>query len=697
MNLSSIMSRAIKPWILPGLYVLFPLIAGAQSRLTDSLKNNLARLLPDTSRALTYHAVARDFYRRNQLDSAQFYLVPMLPICQRVRFWYGLGSYYQLSGNIARNRGRYETALTQFQQAATYFQKSNRPHAIAPVYNSMGYLYKQMGDDGDIAALTHQGIDYIQKSVVINQAANQPVGLIDNYVNLGICYEDLKEFTTALRYYQMAEKLAGQQKNADESLRVIYNDIGNLFLKQKQYGPAIPFLERAVAINQKLGRKTSLVHNHRNLSTAYTELKQPQQAIRHAQQALAFLSSNDASLAGSVYRVLHRAYAANDQPKEAYEFLIREKLVGDSLLNIQKTRVIANLQGQYEQQKAAELATIRANLELEKAKEVAGIEAKTAREVATIEAEKKHRIAQLMTQAEVAKSRAVAEVQTRYETAKKTQQISELSQQNALKARQMAFLSGGLALVLLLLGVSFAQYTAIRRANAQLSGQNRVIAETSERLAEQSNQLRTLMRELHHRVKNNLAIVSSLLNLQTYRLTDSGAIEAVQESQRRVEAMSLIHQRLYRTDAVTTINMTDYITDLAESLMAAYGYGPDTFDLSVRVNDPELDVDAAIPLGLILNELLTNSFKYAYGNNRHRIGRLKQPSLRIDLWKDNGLTLEVQDNGPGLDLSQWQNLDVDTDSFGRQLIWSLSEQVGGKITVDNRDGAYFQLTIPAAA
>ncbi|MBD2755877.1 tetratricopeptide repeat-containing sensor histidine kinase [Spirosoma validum] len=692
------MNCALKRWILSGLCLSFSLTAVAQKPLIDSLKNKLVKFLPDTSRALTYHAIARDFYRRNQFDSAQVYLTQMLPVCQRTRFWYGLGSYYQLSGNIARNRGMFETALVQLQQAATYFQKSNRPHTVATVYNNMGYLYKHMGNNGDIAALTNQGIDYIQRAVVLNQAAGKTTGLIDNYINLGICYEDLKEFTTALRYYQMAEQLARKQNPANESLGVIYNDIGNLFQKQQQNDSAIPFLERAIAINQKLGRKSSLVHNHRNLSTAYYELKKTPQALHHAKQALAFLAEvNDASLARSVYRVLRIAYAANGQHAEAYQFLLREKTIEDSLMNIQKTRIIANLQGKYEQQKAAELATIRANLELEKTKEVASVEAKTAREVATIEAEKKHRIAQIEAQAEVAKTRAVTEVQTRYETAKKTQQISELSEQNTLKARQMAYLVGGLGLVLLLLGISFVQYWAIRRANAQLSEQNRVIAETSDRLTEQSSQLRTLMRELHHRVKNNLAIVSSLLNLQTYRLTDTGAIEAVQESQRRVEAMSLIHQRLYRTDAVTTINMADYITDLAESLMAAYGYGPDTFDLSVSVNQPELDVDSAIPLGLILNELLTNSFKYAYGNNRHRIGRRNQPSLRIDLHQQNGLTLEVQDNGPGLDLNQWRNLDIDTDSFGRQLIWSLSEQVGGKITVDNRDGAYFQLTIPQAA
>ena len=669
----------------------------AQNRLIDSLRTTLLRPLPDTARVYICYDIANEFIKRSQPDSARLYLTRMLPVCQRTRFWPGLGYYHSLSGIINKDGGQFETAVVEYQRAVTFFQKGNRPVQVAKVYNNLGYLYKLMGDSQHVSALTRQGIDYTNKAVAINQRAGKSLPLAENYINLGICYEDLHDYAKAMRYYRLSQQLAESIKS-DNTLRIVYNDIGNLYCKQQQYQEAVPFLERAVVLNQKFGRKSSLVHNYRNLSTAYRELNQPKPALQYAQKAYALLpESRDATLKSSVYKVLREIYAANGEHKLAYEFLLREKAAEDSIMTLEKTRTITNLQGKYEQQKAAELATIRARLELEKTREVAGIEAVTAREIATVEADKKRRIAQITAQAEVGKTRAVAEVQTRYETAKKTRQITDLSTENDLKARQMGYLGAGFGLVLLLLCLSFAQYRAIRRANAQLSDQNRVIADNSRRLTEQSTQLRTLMRELHHRVKNNLAIVSSLLNLQTYRLTDTGAIEAVQESQRRVEAMSLIHQRLYRTDAVTTINMAEYITDLAESLMAAYGYGPDTFDLSVVVSEPELDVDIAIPMGLILNELLTNSFKYAYGNNQHRIGRRKRPALTIALRQDAGLVLEVQDNGPGLNLSQWQNPEAESDSFGRQLIWSLSEQTGGNLTVDNRDGAYFQLTIPKAA
>ncbi len=130
--------------------------------------------------------------------------------------------------------------------------------------------------------------------------------------------------------------------------------------------------------------------------------------------------------------------------------------------------------------------------------------------------------------------------------------------------------------------------------------------------------------------------------------------------------------------------MGDYLTDLAQSLMRAYGYQPDGFDLQLSVDLPELDVDMAIPLGLIVNELVTNAFKYAYADSVH-------PLLRIDLRQNAvpggvGMTLEVQDNGPGIEVTNGQP--TGTRSFGKRLIASLSEL--------KQNGTLFRLSMPNA-
>lgn len=235
----------------------------------------------------------------------------------------------------------------------------------------------------------------------------------------------------------------------------------------------------------------------------------------------------------------------------------------------------------------------------------------------------------------------------------------------------MSYLGGGVALLALLLGVMGWQYRRLRRSR--------------EHIRAQSAQLELLMKELHHRIKNNLAIVSSLLNLQAYQLDDDQAARAVREGQQRVEALSLIHQKLYQTDVLTRINVQEYLTNLAESLMHAYGFTAPCFDLELRVDQELLDVDVAIPLGLISNELITNAFKYAYGG-------MARPKLTIRLTNDNGLTLDVADNGPGLDLHHWHKSD---GSFGKQLLESLGEQLGGTWTIHAQPGTHFRPHIPS--
>ncbi|GAB3704559.1 hypothetical protein GCM10027592_36050 [Spirosoma flavus] len=664
----------------------------AQNAVIDSMRHRLYVPMPDTSRIYVYYDVVLYFYKRNQLDSTTLYLEKMLPICQRARFKAGLGYYEMMTGLLDRIRGNYETAVTHLQKALTLYEQSTMPSDVGMVYISLGYLYKQMGEIHHLTDLNRKAIHYLLLGVPINKASPVLYRLVQNYINLGINYEDLNEMETAHHYYLLAQERAEKIPDGEDFLRTVLNNIGNLYLKRRKPEQAIPYLKRSLAINQKLRRPSSMVHNYRNLSTAYLDINQPKIALDYAHQALATLpQTNDATLSPSVLRVLRQALAATGQYQQAYEYFLKEKLGEDSLLTIQKAQAITKLQGQYEQKKAQELAAIQARLELEKTREVSQIEAHNAREIAQIEADRKRRVAQITAQAEVEKTRAVTEVQTRYETAKKSKQIVELDQQNTRRMNQMAYLGGGLGLVLLLLGVSVAQYRTIRKTNGKLVDQNQIIVTSNEQLAEQSDQLRTLIRELHHRVKNNLAIVSGLLSLQTYRLTDSGAIEAMQESQRRVEAMALIHQRLYRTDKTTAIDMAAYITELADGLRVAYGYEPDGFDLTVQVSAANLDVDVAIPLGLILNELLTNSFKYAYAQ---RSAQGEKPVLLVALHGKKELTLEVQDNGPGVDLNIWQNPDVESTSFGRQLVWALTEQLEGNLSVLNRPGAYFRLTIP---
>jgi two-component sensor histidine kinase len=275
---------------------------------------------------------------------------------------------------------------------------------------------------------------------------------------------------------------------------------------------------------------------------------------------------------------------------------------------------------------------------------------------------------------DIEKTQQVAELQTRFETVKREAEIGTLKTERSNQNKEILSLLVA-ALVFAVLAVSMViLYRRVRRQRQQI--------------AEQSARLEVMMKELHHRVKNNLQVVSSLLSLQSYDLMDERAIAALKESQQRVEAMSLIHQRLYKKDALTSVNMREYLSDLAESLLASYGFERDTFELDISVHPEMLDVDKALPLGLIVNEMVTNALKYAYPS-------VARPALWIRLSEDNRqLVCQIGDNGVGIDVHLWKQK---THSFGKQLIAALCRQLRAEQTLAVDGGTQFTLIIPKQA
>ena len=202
-----------------------------------------------------------------------------------------------------------------------------------------------------------------------------------------------------------------------------------------------------------------------------------------------------------------------------------------------------------------------------------------------------------------------------------------------------------------------------------------------------------LLKEIHHRVKNNLQVISSLLNLQADHVTDKMAFQMFKESQNRVRSMALIHEKLYQSEDLARIDFAEYIRDLAHYLLRMYGVGTHNVRLEINVEDASLGIDTAIPCGLIVNELVSNSLKYAFPIGGGAFDGRSEPEgeIRIDLRSDNGgnLMLTVSDSGVGFP----DNLDFrETESLGLQLVNTLTEQLEGSIELDRTGGTKFKIT-----
>ena len=208
--------------------------------------------------------------------------------------------------------------------------------------------------------------------------------------------------------------------------------------------------------------------------------------------------------------------------------------------------------------------------------------------------------------------------------------------------------------------------------------------EMEDQLKKTLKEKETLIKEIHHRVKNNLTIISSLLSLQSRYIKDKNTLEMFRESQNRTKSMALIHEKLYASQDLKRINFKEYLESLANDLYRTYTENTQLIKLIMDLDDVMLDVETSIPLGLILNELLTNSLRHAFPD-----GRNGEIHIELHSTNKNEFNLIISDNGTGFP----ENLDFkNTESLGMRLVNSLTEQINGEIELDKTTGTKFIIT-----
>ena len=192
-----------------------------------------------------------------------------------------------------------------------------------------------------------------------------------------------------------------------------------------------------------------------------------------------------------------------------------------------------------------------------------------------------------------------------------------------------------------------------------------------------------LLREIHHRVKNNMQVISSLLKMQSGSIEDKRSVEMLKENQARIRAMALVHESLYKSKDLANIDFNEYIKYLAQTLFRSYGVNREKISLKLNLERVMLKIDKAIPCGLIVNELILNSLKHAFAD-----GDKGEIQVSLLLINDNETELTVSDNGIGVP----EGIDFNnSESFGLKLVNILTDQIDGKLYLDQSKGTKFQI------
>lgn len=234
---------------------------------------------------------------------------------------------------------------------------------------------------------------------------------------------------------------------------------------------------------------------------------------------------------------------------------------------------------------------------------------------------------------------------------------------------------------------AFARHAAIALDHAWLYEQaQQEIAErqrAEEKLKASLQEKEVLLKEIHHRVKNNLQVISSLLYLQSKQVAEPKMLEMFVDSQNRVRSMALVHEQLYQTEDLARVNVAEYVRSLASYLFRFYGLGTDRLRLVIDVAELSLGVNIAVPCGLIINELLSNTLKHAFPG-----GAKGTIHIGFSTGSDGRYTLVVRDDGVGLPAG----LDVrQTKSLGLRLVYTLVDQLEGTIELDRSEGTQFRI------
>lgn len=683
--------------------LLLPVAFTAFTAYTQPPDNLLAALKTDRQKADTLMHFALKHFYDTSLDSTAYFLNKGLPYAEKTTdngfiayYLLTLGNAYTLNeepqnGLLALRKAKgfldkvteYPLHMKYFVFTALAFERLHQNDSalhymhLAEALNNRTDPYRNWVVYTQIGNLFHRSEDYPQaekyfsKAYEITKAKGIRVdyGLVlYHFSNMVYDWGRTDKFAYLLEEKERFAQTSKISNAIDPAHRVMFVD-----WSKKSFTEGVRFLEEVKTDFQKRERWPNVATINQYLAEFYEREKAYDKALACLRENTALMAKETDVLrlyyqSHMMYRILKEAGRSADAVAEADKlFALR-----DSITRRQKAETVMELETKYQtEKKEKDLVLLNAENNLNAVRLAKETDLKTALQRenvlkdSVVKQEKEYN-------GLLGRENGLRTAQLKKEQALK----AALTTENALRSRQLEKekrlriqLMMTAALLLLSGAAIFVLYRRQRTKNRLIQ--------------KQSEELQTLMKEIHHRVKNNLQIISSLLDLQSISINDKEASEAVKEGKNRVLSMALIHQNLYTEGNIKGIKVKDYIQNLAGSLFDSYNIQKEKIKLVTDIEPLNLDVDTVIPIGLIINELLSNSLKYAFAGREE--GEIRV-SLRQHLKE---LQLQIRDNGIGFS-SGWMN---NSASFGYKLIKAFSQKLKAKLEVYNDGGACVTMNI----
>lgn len=562
---------------------------------------------------------------------------------KKIGYSSGEASAQMRLGIIRLHEGKNLSALSHFRKALEIRKSIHDQKGTASAFREISYVYRATNN-------LDSAFYYCIKAMTIYENLQDGHELAINYLDLGTLYLDYNNSAKSKYYFDKALDLF-ESKSDTTFLGMAYNSLGLYYFEQNENLRAIANFEKALQSNLTNGQLYSVTQNYSNIAACYVNLKQYAKAKTYYNRSLQYYNENGFQYEKAiVLNAIGKLFQSAGQKDSAIFYLY-------SGINVAKETGDLDLQSRA----YGTLSEIYQNSgEYEKSLETSRISSALNDSIINTE-----------------KVEQIAEMQTLYETDKKDREIRLLNNENELKSLEsksrqvkLNFALYFLVIIGSFLGLVYFQKQKLAKAKAK-----------SDTLVVEKE---LLIKEIHHRVKNNLEVISSLLELQSFGINDAVAKAAVIEGRSRVQSISLIHHKLYATDELASIEFKQFSEELFEQISKVFTKPGFDVQLNIRTIPLLLSADIAVPIGLILNELITNSFKYAIQEGKLAIITISlQTTETPEMYK-----LIYSDNGDGI--PEAFNAATAT-SLGIKVIRLLTRQIGGNLEYYNSNGSVFEI------
>ena len=590
----------------------------------DVLEESYPLAKPDSLKFSMLNDLAYYWHTRNLKTSLDFTLQGLnLTTAKKDTLWEGRFQITQAA--ILLRMEKLDSALNVLYQAKKKVLEKDLPF----LNTQLGYVYERKGQ-------LDRAADYALESLRIGKKLSDKKAIALAYSDLSNLFWKQSKFEFGLEYGLKSAEIFEDLDINDLDYGFTLYVVGNNYLALKDYQKALNYFEHSIAIGERYGFYNNLSDVYISKVDLYTFLNEFEKAKRAGENAVKYAELLDNNF------MLMRSWLSIGKLQN-----IQGKYVS-AIESLNKSIVIAS----EDFEDAFYLSQAYETL----GKAYAGNH--NYQEAYQAFAEYDNLKNQVFT---AAADQRTSLLRTEFDVAQKenTIQLQE-AQINRQRTRQTLIIIVVLLLVLYLILL----YKAI---------QNNV--KQNKLLKKKNDENEFLLKEIHHRVKNNLEIVSSLLALQSAEINDPKVVDAMQKSRHRIQSMSMVHQKLYQEKGLSSIEMKTYFEELASYVVNVFD-ARNRIEVFFEMNSLELDVDTAIPIGLIVNELVTNSLKYAFPNNQKGI-------IKIGLKKEGSqLFLKVSDNGIG----KSEKEEYIGTGFGTKLIQLLTRQLEGKMDLDIENG-----------